>query len=128
MSDVLNYTPSHLSSTPVIETPVTETVAEQPVKASETKVETKPEVKQETTTTADEYVANRCYTFISSVQVHTEPDPNSLVVGVRSVTDFVVPERILAANGYIWAEYHSSPKHIRYAALASSDGSEKFVE
>ncbi len=128
MSDVLNYTPSHLSSTPVVETSETETVVEQPIKTPETKAETKSEVKEEAATTADEYVANRCYTFISSVQVHTEPDPNSLVVGVRSVTDIVVPERILAANSYIWAEYHSSPKHIRYAALASSDGSEKFVE
>lgn len=127
MSDTLDYTPTHLNSK-AAETEVATPVAEAPVettKASEPVVES-PKVAPKTSTT--EFSADKCYTFTSAVQVHTEPDISALVVGVRNVTDFVKPERVLDLNGYIWAEYHTSPKHIRYVALAASDGSEKFVE
>lgn len=132
MSDTLDYTPTHLNSTveetpkSEVETPaapVKEVVAETP-KVSEAVVETPVETPKATT----EFAADKCYTFTSAVQVHTEPDISSLVIGIRNVTDFVKAERILDLNGYIWAEYHTSPKHIRYVALAASDGSEKFVE
>lgn len=127
MSDTLDYTPTHLNSK-VAETEATTPIAEAPVetpKTSEPVVET-PKAAPKTSTT--EFSADKCYTFTSAVQVHTEPDISALVVGVRNVTDFVKPERVLDLNGYIWAEYHTSPKHIRYVALAASDGSEKFVE
>ena len=130
MSDTLDYTPTHLNSTveeiPEVEIPIKaqEPVTEIP-KAFEPVVET-PKAVLKTSTT--EFSADKCYTFTSAVQVHTEPDISALVVGVRNVTDFVKPERVLDLNGYIWAEYHTSPKHIRYVALAASDGSEKFVE
>ena len=122
MSDTLDYTPTHLNSK-TAETEVATTV-ETP-KASEPVVETPKAAPKPSTT---EFSAGKCYTFTSAVQVHTDPDISALVVGVHNVTDFVKPERILDVNGYIWAEYHTSPKHIRYVALAASDGSEKFVE
>lgn len=127
MSDTLDYTPTHLNSkaaeadvaAPVVEAPVETPTVSKPV------IET-PKAAPKASNT--EFSTDKCYSFASAVQVHTEPDISALVVGVRNVTDFVKPERILDLNGYIWAEYHTSPKHIRYVALAASDGSEKFVE
>lgn len=127
MSDTLDYTPTHLNSKVAeaeVAAKVTEVQVETP-KVSEPIVETP---KAAPTTSTTKFSADKCYSFTSAVQVHTEPDISALVVGVRNVTDFVKPERILDLNGYIWAEYHTSPKHIRYVALAASDGSEKFVE
>ncbi len=74
------------------------------------------------------FTADACYKFKMAVNVHTEPDVDSLVVGLKGVTELVKPERVLDMNGYIWAEFHSSPKHTRYVALATSDGSEKYVD
>lgn len=123
MATTPDYKASHLA-----EEPTTASVAE--TKPVETVQETVP-VATETApaqTNSSDFVADKCYTFTRATNVHTEPDANALVVGVRSVTETVTPEKIYDTNGYIWAEYHSSPKHVRYVALATSDGSEKFVK
>lgn len=67
------------------------------------------------------------YTYIHAVNVRTEPSMDAITIGVRSVNETITPERIHEADGYIWAEFHTS-KHIRFAALSTSDGSEKFVK
>lgn len=116
-----------------------EEVVEEPTEKTEepkettpvTKPESKQSAKTETKASAkstDAYSAGKCYTFVRATNVHTEPDVNSLTIGVRSITESVVAEAIHEANGYIWAEYHSSPKHVRFVALATSDGSETFVK
>lgn len=86
------------------------------------------ELTAKLTMTAPAFKAGSCYTFKMAVNVHTEPDVESLTVGVKGVTEFVIPERVLDLGGYIWAEFHSSPKHIRYVALATSDNSEQYVD
>jgi hypothetical protein len=111
-----------------------ETEIQAPVANISEKVEMKaPEAtpkttKDQTKSTNSAYEANKVYTFTRAVNVHTEPSLAALVIGVRSVTETVTPERILDLDGYIWAEYHSSPKHARYVALATSDGAEMFVK
>lgn len=86
------------------------------------------EVFTKLTDASVDFTADSCYKFKMAVNVHTEPDVDSLVVGLKGVTELIKPERVLDMNGYIWAEFHSSPKHARYVALATSDGSEKYVD
>lgn len=133
-SNYKNFTPSEKTvSTASVEEPKltleTETapvVEAKPEPVAEVVKEPKPEKAASVSTSS--FKSNKCYTYTRSVNVHTEPELKALVIGVRSVGESVVPEKLHENDGYIWAEYHSSPKHVRFVALGTSDGTETFVK
>lgn len=133
-SNYKNFTPSEKTvSTDSVEDPKltleVETAAEaksEPEPVAE--VVEEPESKKAVSVSTSSFKLNKCYTYARSVNVHTEPELKALVIGVRSVGETVVPEKLHENDGYIWAEYHSSPKHVRFVALGTSDGTETFVK
>lgn len=131
-SNYKNFTPSEKTvSTDSVEEPKLTLEVET---AAEAKSEPEPvaEVVEESESkkavSVSSFKLNKCYTYTRSVNVHTEPELKALVVGVRSVGETVVSEKLHENDGYIWAEYHSSPKHVRFVALGTSDGTETFVK
>lgn len=135
-SNYKNFTPSEKTVSVAFDEEPKLTLETETVPVVEAKSESEPvaEVVEEpkpekaVSVSASTFKPNKCYTYTRSVNVHTEPELKALVIGVRSVGESVVPEKLHENDGYIWAEYHSSPKHVRFVALGTSDGTETFVK
>lgn len=68
------------------------------------------------------------YTFTETMNVRSEPSTSSSIVAEYKAGQSVYIESTANTNGYVWGSYTgASSGKIRYVALATSDGSHKFV-
>ena len=68
------------------------------------------------------------YTFTATMNVRTEPSTDSSVVAQYQAGQSVVINSTTVCNGYVWGAYTgASSGATRYVALATADGSTKYV-
>lgn len=68
------------------------------------------------------------YTFKYEMNVRKLPTTQAAIAAVYKAGQSVSVNRVFSQNGYIWGEYVGNSGYYRYVALATSDGSIRYVE